>query len=332
MNVLSDLHHSGLFYSLHLLFEKRLGYKLFRPIGMEWFPEWWDIAKPYNQSIDTAKQYLELNSTPLDGSPKLNNVINDKGYLEIEETEHHYTQKAITLSQFKEMKIDIIIASIPDHWITYRKLRDKYHPKAKLICQMGNMFNEVHTYPIDNLMASTIPFETKANAVFYHQEIPIREYEEPKSKQITSFVHLLPESSRYIGLKTELKEYEWKAYGAQCPDGWMNGIDNVHKEMSRSLWGYHNKPRGDGFGWIIHSWFMSGRPVIVNYEDYKEQLAGQLMIPDWNCIDLNAPNLVEKVRIVDAIEMGKRARQMFNSVVDYSEEEKKIRLFIEGLI
>ena len=175
MKILADLHHSGLFHSLQLLFEKRLGFELYRPIGMEWATEgYWNV---YNHP-DTQKQFLMDGYIPKDGTPPLNGIsrIQD-GIHYIKDTTHGGEQKAITLEQFKEMDIDIVIASIPAHIEPYKKLIHEFKPKAKFVFQQGNMFTEVlsnlHTIP--NLLSSTVefPVPSSCHAVFYHQEFPV---------------------------------------------------------------------------------------------------------------------------------------------------------------
>ena len=37
MRVFADYHHSALYESLRLLFEERLDWKLYKPIGTEWY-------------------------------------------------------------------------------------------------------------------------------------------------------------------------------------------------------------------------------------------------------------------------------------------------------
>ena len=54
-NVFIDKHHEGLFDSLVLLFEKRLGWRLYTQAGIEWYKEGlWNVY-PHPS---TAEQYL----------------------------------------------------------------------------------------------------------------------------------------------------------------------------------------------------------------------------------------------------------------------------------
>ena len=61
MNVLCDRHHAGLLYSLQLLFEDRLGFHLFVPIGHDWWDEeYWRFGNVFGDDR-LAQQYLEPN-------------------------------------------------------------------------------------------------------------------------------------------------------------------------------------------------------------------------------------------------------------------------------
>ena len=141
MNIFVDYHHAGLLYSLHATLEKRLGHNIFRPIGLEWFDRgFWDIAKPYSNDPATVRQFLSMHDVEgKDGSPPLNSVVGRNSQLPFFRVYDHffdYHQKAMTFLQFLEMDFDIIIGTIPDHWITYKKLRDQFKPRAKLVFQM----------------------------------------------------------------------------------------------------------------------------------------------------------------------------------------------------
>ena len=112
MNIFCDLHQDGLYNSLIMLFDKRLGHNLFRPIGESWFTEgYWKLAEPYGNSSDTITQYLGIrdNYQPVDGTRPLNEVTKVDNYYTIKGDP--YNHKAITLEQFKNMDIDIMIAS-----------------------------------------------------------------------------------------------------------------------------------------------------------------------------------------------------------------------------
>lgn len=360
MNVFVDYHHSGLLYSLHLTLEKRFGWKIYRPIGMEWFNRgFWDIAKPYGNNPETVKQFLSLNPNqqPIDGTPPLNNVrFRNPGqtHYRIEDAYHGYDQKAMTFQQFMEADIDIIIGSIPDHWLTYKRLRDQFKPKAKVVAHMGNMFDELSSMLnegiIDNLMASTLTFQVFTPArldsshpitlVNYYQEQPVVPFEPSHdSHSISSYAHVMPKVELYERYKAAMPDYKWRSYGSANSDGWMHTLTDLYASMQQDAFVYHVKPGGDGYGWNWHSAFMLGRPILTNFSDYKDKLGGQLFSEGITGIDLEKRGVAENVALIRKLvddgtyrEMGKQANKRFTDCVNYDHEADKLMRFFSNLI
>ena len=352
MNVFIDYHHSGLLYAMHLTLEKRFGWNIFRPIGMEWFQRgFWDIAKPYGNNIETVKQFLSLNPNqePVADSPPLNNVRHRDPRLThytVEDIYHDYDQNALTFQQFLEADIDVIIGSIPDHWRTYKKLRDEFKPNAKVVAHMGNMFNELpHALSegvIENLMASTITFpinNPKVSSVFYYQEQPILPYVPPtKTMKISSYAHVIPKFEQFEELKQAMPSYDLRAYGSACPDGWMPSLQALYASMQQDMFVYHVKPGGDGYGWNWHSAYMAGRPVITNFSDCKDKLGGLLFEDGVTGIDMEKQPLQDTVRRIESIiesgsyrQMAAAARMKWEALVNYDNEADKLKTFFENL-
>lgn len=339
MNVFVDQHHGDLFYSLQLLFEKRLGCNLYRPIGMDWFIEgFWKIGDPYPDPSDTAKQYLNTTDRTWDPYKNLNgNFTIQDGIYNVWDPVHRVHQKAITLEKFKEMEIDIVISSYQPHDTVYASLISQFKPKAKHIAQMGNIFQ---TTEVTNVMCSTAPYEVPSgkNVVFYHQEFSLEAYKylpPTGGKRICSFVNLLPKKEMFELYKISLPEFDWRAYGAGCPNGTISSDLEIGKLMSESMFGYHVKPGGDGFGHIIHNWFACGRPMIVSGNDYRDKLAGKLLIDGETCIDIDRhsfSDILALVRECSHERMSENAYRKFKEIVDYGEEERKIRNFLNYLI
>lgn len=350
MNVFADLHHSGLYASLHYLFENRLGFELFRPIGTRWFDEgYWKIAQPYNNNPATIEQYLGIRQDflPPDGTPALNTIKEQKdGVYYIHDGAHNYYQKAITFEKFLEMDIDVVIASIPAHVEAYKKLIEKHKPKAKLIYQMGNIgwhehvpFNEVK-----NIMASVKEFSVPSdvNAVFYRQEFDTEVFKPSPltTKWITSFVNCLPDPERFNRLREMLPDWEFRAFGISCPDGIWTNIEDIALYMKTSMWGYHYKPGGDGYGHVIHNWMAVGRPVLVNLRDYKDKLAGELLEDGVTCFDISDMDAAEiayrleqpnHINIPEYDQMVENVKQRFAQVVDFKRDAEKVKEFIGRL-
>jgi len=345
MNVFCDKHHIGLLYSLQLLFEKRLGWNLYTPIGEEWFTSgFWKIAEPYGNHPSTISQFLSLNNTyqPTLQMPSQSTITKEKlNYYEILDSQNNTTHKAITLEQFKQMSIDIVIASIPDHIEPYKRLISLYQPKAKFIFQMGNMFG-LDFSAIPNLMASTMPFTVSCNAIFYHQEFDLNIFKYVPvtgKKKISSFVHCLPEREVYASYRNSLPEFNFKAYGAGCPDEAITASRDVAKTMQESDFGWHIKPGGDGYGHTIHNWFACGRPVITRRSDYADKLAGSLLEDGVTCIDLEKRGFEDNLRYIKEYSEAEKLQKLalnasnrFKNTVNFDSEEQKIKDFLFSII
>lgn len=340
MNIFSDFHHGGLYTSFIHLFEERLGYKLFRPIGKEWFDKgYWKIAEPYNNNLGTIEQYLGIRSVPDDGTTPLNEVMNQReGVYYVKDEAHMKTQRAIEFGKFCNMEIDIIIASIPAHIEPYKKLIEKYHPKAKLIFHIGNIGwgSSIDKYSVDNILASIKEVPTSKNVCFYRQEFDLGifdyEYRDP-NYVISSFVHSANNKGLFhADMMQHLPEFKFNDYGYS-----LKGVGSISEAMKRSTFGYHNKPGGDGFGHIIHNWMAVGKPIIVNLNDYKDKLAGELLIDGVTCIDMSARTPQQVAGNVREIiqggyrDMCDNINKAFKEKIDFESDAYKVSTFINSL-
>lgn len=350
MNIFCDLHHSSLYTSFQLLFEKRLGHTLYRPIGTQWFDKgFWHLAKPYNDNPDTIQQYLGIRDVafqPKDGTHALNDIKTFNKSYKIQG--YPYDHNAITFEQFLEMDIDIIVASYQPHYEAYTKLRDTYKPDAKVICHAGN------EWPIDfnvtrNLLSSTLPFGTpnNVNVCWYHQEFDLNvfKFNPPSySKTITSFVNTLGQQDLFkkdwedfLKLESFMPEYQFKAHGASTRDGLILEQKDIADKMSRSAWGLHLKHGGDGYGHTLFNWFACGRPLIFRGSQYKNRLGGLLLEHKVTGLDIDKITLVDVAKIITSMNEDEyntycdNVYNRFTDQVNFDEEEKDIKLFLKNL-
>lgn len=344
MKVFTDLHHGDLYYSLHLLFEERLGWELYRPIGWDWFDQgFWKIGDPYPNPRDTAGQYLEIT---MRGVELFNNAngIPDRGdgTFYIHEPFHDYTQKAITLEQFKDMDIDLIIPSFPTHSEPYERLRNLYHPRARLLAQIGNIPQYTHL----KYVLHSVPYRSKPGqrTLYYHQEIDSKffYYQDPMVdepvKKIYSFVNCLPYRDIYESYKRELSPIEMKSFGGGCPDGAVNGAKGVSAAMRQANMGWHLK-FNNGMGHNTLGWYASGRPVIMRSQDFANYPLPDvkaLMQHGVTCIDLDRAGINDNLNLIReclaperSLQMCCAAYQRFQEVVNYDIEAIAIKDFIE---
>ena len=339
MKILTDYHHGNLYYSLHLLFEKRLGHELYRPIGTDWLTRgWWKVAEPYGNNPDTVKQYLGIDDRHWDAHKNLNGnyKLKDDIY-HIYDLENKISHKAITFDTFRGMKFDLIIGTHPLHnnWVNLRQ----YHQKSKFIMQIGN---ENQVSDARNILCSTLDFKPTPDQHFirYHQEINLDDckYVPPKNhNKVKSFVVALPDPGVYEMLKAKLPEFEFRAYGVGSPDGTVSGY-KIPKMMQDSAFGYHVKPL-DGFGVVIHKWALSGRPLIVKGSYYTGKLAEPLLIDGVTCIDLDKHTLEESVRMIRESAKPENHRKMCRAmyenakkIIDYDREAREVKKWLDKII
>lgn len=339
MNIFTDFHHGDLYYSLHLLFEKRLGHNLYRPIGMDWLHEgYWKIGDPYPGNV-TAMQYLRTEGYIGEFPTNAEYYIEGDVYYTYQPSQDFY-HKAITLDTFKKMDFDIIISSIPAHDEAYAKLLDTYQPQAKHISQMGNIWEQNR---VKNVMCSfpqsRINVQSDQNVVFYNQEFDLDmfKYVSPlDTKRITSFVHLLPKPELFNKYKTALNNFEFKAYGVGTPDGCLMNHLDIANAMVNSTFGWHVKPGGDGYGHCLHNLLACGRPIITHLSDYKHY--SNLLIPGETCIDLEANTFERNIEIIKECsepsvhrKMCETTYKVFKENVDFNSDAEKVKAFLDVL-
>lgn len=159
MKVFCDYHHVELFESLRILFEDRLGWELYRPIGLDWHKNnYWGVVNHIffvHKFLYTActEQFLALENKEVSFFTELqrrepdnghtvkniNQTLIEDGLYSVESLEFPGQKyKAITFDYFKENKFDIIVSSIYNHVELFEDLKNKYQPQAKHIFQAGN--------------------------------------------------------------------------------------------------------------------------------------------------------------------------------------------------
>jgi len=345
-NILVDWHHGSLIYSLHLLFEERLGWNLFRPIGGEWFKRgFWR----YSNDPSVVKQYLE---TP-DQNPQIVNwwiqwtgekPVLQNGVYEVPmfEGSHRYVHKAITFEKFLQLDFDFVIATVHQHEKPFQTLIQKHQPNAVLIRQMGNPYEAVDFNVCRNILNSTsTPMPKGVNNVSYHQEFSLDDfkYEVPiNHKTVKTFLNALPTTidwPLWHEYKQAMPEFTWRMHGLIGDDGFLPERDKA-KAMREASFIWHLKSQGDGYGYVVHQACACGRPLIVKKHYYKGQLAEALMQDSETCIDLDLDSKqgnIEKIRRFSEpeahAEMCQKTHRKFKEKVDFDEEFSQIKKFLE---
>jgi hypothetical protein len=333
MNVFTEWHHGGLFHSQQMLWEGRLGGKLFAPVGTQWVTEgYWKLS----ELPETIKQYLDPLSCRKDPD----------GYLYYPDESENIEQRRITFEQFKETKFDIILCTLQEHEIIYRDLQKKYQPQAKFIRLSGNTGERTDFSIFDNFIDTTGIYNPPPhiNTVQMCQEFPLESFyfEEPKNhKTIKNFMnemHTAKSLPIWEGLRALLPDYTFKMHGSNGDDGMIAGLPALGDSMRDMAFLFHVKHHGEGFGHVIHNSYSGGRPAIAMMEFYRGKLAEHFLIDDFSAILLDNKNYeqaVEKIRFwsipENHLRMCKNARGLFEKYVNFDEDEKRFRKFLENL-
>lgn len=351
--VFTDLHHAGLLQSLILLFEKRLGGEVYRPIGTEWYKNgFWHV---YDHPA-TVEQFLGIGGATPDGTPRLNEVllshIEPKGatiVYECRDIDSDETNKAITLQGFMAMDFDIVIATLPAHIEPFKKLCELHPSKPKLIYQIGNAWT-IDAGLALNIMASAniqgIP--TDINFISYHQEFDTSIFcpttGEPENN-IYSFVncfnisdHFAKDWQQFKKIEGLMPDYVFRSYGGQCRDGSANGNKEVAKTMQQAKFIWHVKNGGDGYGHVLFNSAAVGRPCIVRKSYYAGKLGEKLLIDGETCIDidnLTIEGIIDKIRYYSDNDryalMCQKVYNNFMEQVNFAKEAEQLKVFLSNL-
>lgn len=338
---MTEYHHGGLYYSLHLLFEERLGWELYRPIGYDWYEQgYWKIAEPYGNAQGTIDQYLAINDkgwipyVNLNGNYKL-----DDNVYHVWDGENNFQHRAITFAQFKKMQFDFIMPTYPTHENWGELIQ--FQPRAKFLMQLGN---EGQTTRARNVLSSVFAFQPNhvdQKVFYYHQETSKAfRYKEvaPSPQKITSFVIGLPERETFERFKNALPEYEFKAYGPGSLDGTLSTVEQMADEMRASTFGWHIK-YADGYGHLLHQWYSIGRPVITRGSFYQGKTGGLLLTDGETCIDLDKHSFEESLELIrywsqpdNYARMSQAVRKRFLEVVNPDEEANRLKEWLQNIV
>jgi glycosyltransferase involved in cell wall biosynthesis len=355
--LLADYHHHDLWESLELLCD-RLGWNLYRPIGMEWFTEnFWEFEKAWHGDA-VAKQYLE----PWGDDTRVYLGDTDRQYPGMRlDKSHLRVQKMLTLEAARDLKPDIVLASVAHNHAGLHRFAKEVG--AKFGIHLGN----VRFSPIDmqedrwdladfGIVTSILPAPVDKPHVVVHQEFSLEDFRhEPPPGDgtftVASFVNCFPENPQaYAGFKAvaaHRPEYDWKVYGAygsapldEYAAGNIGKCSEVGDAMRASDVAWHTKQWSDGFGHVVHDWFAVGRPVIGHEWYYRSQLAGPLWQEGVTSFDITDKRPEDVVDLIDRLyrdpdlrlRMGENAAARFREIVNFDEEEQAIRRMFEAVL
>jgi hypothetical protein len=264
---------------------------------MEWhyegyvFPENAAVAKQFlvnsMYDFDFAMKHFEK------ARPRLEKATDDTLYAGMDTINgcpYYPLFRTLELDEFKNTKIDVIMATVYDHQKTFKMLRDNYKPVTKLIREEGNPgLPSDNIDGFDALLTSNKKLfaSTKAKyKVLYHQRFDsnVFAYSPPSANKVIScFMPTFRTDSKLVAFMEKhaeiLTEFEFRDYGHVSPkNGSLSTKTALARAMNDSAFVWQVKPIGDGFGHVIHNAFALGRPPITVAGHYDGTLASELMI------------------------------------------------------
>ena len=350
MKVLVDFHHPDLYWSFVLTMERRLGWQVYRTIGMEWFNEnYWEFEK-FWAGDKFAQMFLPLypDGTPADylkyyditAKPHVGHDILIENHWERPDPRHDYTFKMVTLEQARDQDWDIVMATVPHNQKGFAKFAKE--KKAKIVFQVGNAEHPIDWAYKPLAIISTLLDPGVGNRkrfIHYDQEIdpsfswtPLPEY-----GSISSFVLEWTNKSdleKFLYTADHWPEHQFGMFGAF--GNYLTTTDAVAEAMkgSRAIW--HSKAIGDGWGHVIHGACAVGRPLIGVRNYYRGRIADRLWTPD-NSLDIS---IMPKQQVAGMVKnllvdedrlqsMAVASRALFDKYIDYERDAENIRKLLE---
>lgn len=349
IRVLCDAIHADLWESLRLLFEVRMGWELYRPIGMEWSAAGiWRFEQHQPYGVGVAHQFLD----PWPGDLPVEDSFGS--WSERADTTHPpHVQRLVTMEQAAELRPDLVLATLAENELGWRQWADDHG--AHYGIQVGNQdAANVWAAAEFGLLSVTTPgFTPWKPHVTYRQEFSTDLFHwddgahaEPdlvmNRVQCTTQT---PDHERWRRMAALVPEARWRWYGHCEPrDEWFGGDDHttadVASSMHRARIAWHPKRWSDGYGHVIHNWFSIGRPVIASAGYYADKLAGPLFVEGVTSFDMDRMadgDLAGIVRMLMQDEdrwrtMGAAAAARFREVVSFDQEAAQIRTMLENVL
>ncbi len=352
MNVLVDRHHAGLLYSLQLLFEDRLGFDLYIPIGHEWWDTGvWQFGKGYGDDR-LAQQYLTINNAELilgldEATPAREAVEADGHYVLRDMAEYPERDiRCVTMEQYKNLgEWAYVVATVPDNAPGFALLA-KYSG-AKFVYQVGN-HNQFIDWSLDPIVLSSSEADIRGRkAVAIHQEFEkdtVFRYRPPSYTyqdrcSTGSFVNCFNRIPRELDYWTQTRDvldpYGWRfaMHGSDGDDGKVGPCSVLADKIAEFGFGWHDKPHGDGFGHVIHYLASVGRPLVGNAANYKGLFAEGLWEDGVTAVDTGKRTPAETAEVLRDIasdpdihnEMCRAIRERVDTLCDFDAEELLVR-------
>ena len=361
IRVLCDAIHADLWESLRLLFEVRLGWQLYRPIGMEWKERgiWrFEQHQPYGEGV--AHQFLDPWATD---RPRMNHPAADDSTCADCRTPHHAERpdtthpgqviRLVTYEQARSQPWDLVLATLAENEEGLWKFAQEVG--AHYGIQVGNQ-GAMNLWPIAEfgLLSVTTPGMTPWKPhVYYRQEFSLADFaadagaiaEPDLVSTRVQCITQTTEYSRFLAAAAAVPEARFRWYGHCEPrDELWGGSHETTPEVAWSMHqtriAWHAKRWSDGYGHVIHNWFAIGRPVLATATYYRDKLAAPLFVEGETSFDLERLSDHEVHGIVRMLlhdedrwrRMCEASAARFRAVVDFDAEAAAIRTMLENVM
>lgn len=337
--LLVDRHHADLLYSLQRLFDDRLKIPVYIPLGYEWWDEkYWQFGQCFGDNR-LAQQYLQISDGIWD-------PIGDGIYVTHDTAHPDRSIFGITLEGFRDQGQDFgyVMATVQENQTGFKRIADEVG--ARYLVGVGNTGQYID-WSLDpfiiNSSEAPIP---EGKGVTIHQEIdsqhggafgwsvpPFRSSCTTVRNAVNAF-NRIPGYDKFLAAEAALAGWYFTIHGHEGRDGDINPVSALGELMRTAGWGWHDKPVGDGFGHVIHSWAAVGRPLIGHAEYYRGKLAAPFWKDGVTCLDLGARPLDETIGLMREIALNPNRhlamcmaiRSTFDGLVDYEAEAAEVAL------
>lgn len=344
MNIFCDyIGHADLDYSMHALFEKRLGAKVFRPDGFCWqkILEGTKHDPIHNPFVPPVNEIVVPHYIPCVSGPDLRGVSHfhdDDKILNVEVPTHGYHRRFITFEQFMDMKFDVLLTTYWGNESTFACIQAQWHKESKFVRQIANI-HERQKITTNLMMATTEKISSRMNKITYFPEHPDLYYptEPVRNMKVKSFLNnvtIYPDMlDQWASLKELMPEYSFKQYGMNNPDGSIPQAQ-LPDAMRDAMFIWHSKPTGC-CGYVAREALACGKPIIANksYAAVHSTLAVNYLEDGINLIDTNPAvrTIKEAVDIVRAWSKPRLYEVRCQAIIDHY--KKKINFEKEaGLV
>lgn len=339
MTVLADRHQADLFYSLQILFEDRLGERVVTPVGPEWWEQgYWRFGEVWGDDR-LARQYLTIDAR---WEPLACGL-----YRTFDPAHPERDIRGVTLDGLRQQRVppDYVLATVQENQAGFARLAREID--ARYLYGVGNTAQQID-WSLDPLALVSAEAPIVGRGVRLHQEFDSADtfrFREPgplhRMRLASSFVNCMPAIACWptlLAYQAALPEFDFRVHGIDGPDGNLHPVQAIADAMAASMFGWHDKEHGDGFGHVLHNWAAVGRPLIGHASHYAGRMGAALWQDGVTCIDLDQRTMSENVALIRAIaadpdrhaEMCHAIRRTFDVLVDWEQEAAAVRRLLEA--